>query len=184
MQKTVLSYYNKHNDWLQIVIFRSIKVGYTPNVLTEATAELCVSLLLATSRRIFEANQAAREGLWQTWEPYFVCGKQIRGSIIGFYGLGNVGLSVAEKLHTFKPKTIIYHNRNKREDGSVCFDNRFDNIFYLFSVDYTYVDFETLLKESDFLILTASSNSQNNEIFNSAAFEKMKRDSILINVGR
>lgn len=51
---------------------RSIKVGYTPDVLTEATAELCIALLLATSRRLFEANQAARNGQWTSWTPYFM----------------------------------------------------------------------------------------------------------------
>lgn len=142
-------------------------MGYTPDVLTEATAELCVALLLSTSRRLFEANEAARQGKWTTWEPYFMCGKQISGSTIGFYGLGKVGASVAEKLTTFKPASIIYNNRRKRND-----------------VNYKYVDFDTLLVESDFLILTASSNPENNEIFNRDAFHKMKKDAILVNVGR
>lgn len=136
-------------------------------MLTEATAELCISLLLASSRRLFEANKAAREGDWTTWEPYFMCGKEIRGSVVGIYGLGAVGKSVAEKISPFRPSSIIYNNRRERSD-----------------VNYKYVNFESLLSESDFLILTASSNAQNREIFNKKAFESMKKDCILINVGR
>lgn len=135
--------------------------------MTEATAELTLALLLTTSRRLFEANSAARNGRWKTWTPYFMCGKQLRGSVIGFYGLGKVGQSVAKKLEAFDPESIIYHNRNKRTD-----------------VDYLFVEFEELLKESDFLVVTASSNPSNRQIFNRETFGKMKNDAIFLNVGR
>lgn len=128
---------------------------------------MTVALLLATSRRLFEANAAARNGQWKTWTPYFMCGKQLRGSVIGFYGLGKVGESVAKKLEAFGPTSIIYHNRNKRAD-----------------VNYSFVEFEELLKESDFLIVTAASNASNKQVFNSETFAKMKNDAIFLNVGR
>ncbi|KAI6176355.1 Glyoxylate reductase/hydroxypyruvate reductase [Aphelenchoides bicaudatus] len=151
----------------QVLYFRMIEIGYTPDVLTEATAELTVALLLSTSRRLFEANQVARNGQWKTWTPYFMCGKQLKGSVIGFYGLGKIGLSVAKKLEAFEPEAIIYNNRSKRTD-----------------VNYSFVEFGELLEKSDFLISSASSNQSNKQIFNKNAFAKMKKEAIFVNVAR
>ncbi|CAD5220902.1 unnamed protein product [Bursaphelenchus okinawaensis] len=147
---------------------RLIKVGYTPGVLTEATAELGISLLLAVSRRIVEAVDSAKSGGWTTWTPYYMCGKAIANQTIGFYGLGEIGKNMAEKLEPFKPDRIIYHNRKERKDVP----------------SYTYVDFDTLLKESDFLICTVAATAENKGIFNTEAFKKMKNDAIFINVSR
>ncbi|CAD5228609.1 unnamed protein product [Bursaphelenchus xylophilus] len=147
---------------------RAIKVGYTPGVLTEATAELGISLLLAVSRRIVEAADSAKSGGWSTWTPYYMCGKAISGQTIGFYGLGAIGKSMAEKLEPFKPGRILYHNRKPRNDVP----------------GYEYVDFDTLLKESDFLICTVAATAENKGIFNTEAFKKMKSDAIFVNVSR
>ncbi|KAH7703425.1 D-isomer specific 2-hydroxyacid dehydrogenase, partial [Aphelenchoides avenae] len=89
---------------------RGIVVGYTPDVLTEATAELAVALTLATSRRIVEAVNSAKTGGWTTWTPFYMCGKALAGSTVGIYGMGKIGTSVAEKLSTFRAN-IVYHNR-------------------------------------------------------------------------
>ena len=58
---------------------RGIRVGYTPGVLTDATAELTVGLLLATSRRLMEASRALQSGKWSSWSPLWMCGSQLKG---------------------------------------------------------------------------------------------------------
>lgn len=146
---------------------RGIRIGYTPGVLTEATAELGMALLLATARRLPEAIQSAKSGGWKTWSPYYMCGKTLVNSVIGIYGLGKIGLSIANKLVAFKPQRIIYHNRKPVKD---C--------------PFFYVPFDELLEKSDFLVISASPSNDNIRIFNKDTFDKMKKDSILINISR
>jgi glyoxylate/hydroxypyruvate reductase len=84
-------------DHLQIdeIKKRQIKIGYTPDILTDATAELTVALLLATSRRLLEANVEARTGGWQAWSPFWMCGPGLGGSTVGIVGFGRIGQEVA-----------------------------------------------------------------------------------------
>ncbi|KAI1727203.1 d-isomer specific 2-hydroxyacid dehydrogenase, NAD binding domain-containing protein [Ditylenchus destructor] len=149
---------------------RGIRIGYTPEVLTEATAELGVALLLATARRIPEAVQSAKTGGWTTWTPYYMCGKALLESTIGIYGMGTIGRNIAEKLLPFKPHRILYHNRTPIKDECES--------------PFTYASFEDLLKESDFLIICATPTEENIGLFNKNVFANMKNDAILINVAR
>ena len=70
---------------------RNIKIGYTPGVLTNATAELTIGILLNTTRRISEAIQAAKDGEWQDWKIMWMCGQGLHGSNIGIFGCGRIG---------------------------------------------------------------------------------------------
>lgn len=96
--------------------------------------------------------------------------KGISGSTIGIFGLGRIGMAVAKRLQSFNPKQIIYHNRNANDEAEKS--------------NLKYVDFETLLKESDFLICTCASTNETANKFNLKLFEKMKKNSIFINVSR
>lgn len=88
---------------------KGIRLGFTPGVLTETTADLCVALLFATARRLMEGNMAARNGEWSTWKPEWLLGKDVSGSTIGIFGLGRIGSSFAHKMyHGFGCK-ILYH---------------------------------------------------------------------------
>jgi len=137
--------------------------------LTEATAELAISLLLATARRLPEAINAAKNGDWATWAPYWMCGKSLNDSTIGIYGMGTIGRSIVEKLLPFKPKRILYTNRSASKEARA---------------ECIYVQFDELLRESDFLIVSARSTAENYRIFDKKAFAKMKNDAILVNVAR
>lgn len=149
--------------------FRGIKVGFAGSVLSEATAETALALLLTTSRRIPEAIEAAKTGAWGQWTPYWMCGKALQGSTVGILGLGKIGQSIAMKIAAFEPSKIIYHNRNKRNDVPEA---------------YEYVNFDRLLEDSDFLIISLSAGPESVNILDKSSFEKMKNDSILINVSR
>nr|CAD2138356.1 unnamed protein product [Meloidogyne enterolobii] len=140
---------------------KGIRVGYTP------VAELGMALILATARRLPEAINSVKSGGWRTWSPYYMCGKSLANSVVGIYGLGKIGTSIANKIQPFMPEKIIYNNRKKKEDSP-----------------HTFVSFNDLLAQSDFLIITATPSPENTRIFNKNSFKLMKKDSILINISR
>ena len=147
-----------------------ITVTNTPDVLTETTAELGFTLMLTVARRIIEAERYVQEGQWQSWGPYLLSGKDVHGSTVGIYGMGDIGRAFARRLKGFNTR-ILYHNRTQNPEAEK-------------ELDATYVSFETLLKESDFVICTAPLTPQTENQFDSKAINLMKNDAIFINIGR
>ena len=92
---------------------KGVTVTNTPEVLTETTAELGFTLMLATARRI-EAEQYIQEGQWKSWGPYLLSGKDVYGSTVGIFGMGDIGKAFAKRLKGFNTK-ILYHNRSRQE---------------------------------------------------------------------
>ncbi len=80
---------------------RGIPVGNTPGVLTEGTADQAMTLLLTIARRIVEASNDARNGLWKTWSPTGWLGADLYGATLGSVGMGKLGLAVAQPAHAF-----------------------------------------------------------------------------------
>ncbi|XP_023018036.1 glyoxylate reductase/hydroxypyruvate reductase [Leptinotarsa decemlineata] len=150
---------------------RNIRIGYTPDVLTEATAELAVALLLATSRRLLEANEKARIGEWSAWAPFWMCGPGIKGSTVGIVGFGRIGQEIARKLKAFNPRRIVYCNRSEKLSESK-------------QIGAERVSFDELLAESDFISLSAASTPETKHMFNEAAFSKMKPTAVFVNTSR
>ncbi|KPM04410.1 glyoxylate reductase/hydroxypyruvate reductase-like protein [Sarcoptes scabiei] len=96
---------------------RGIFVGNTPDVLTDAVAELTIALILATIRRLFEANKALRSGRWMPgWGHFFMCGTMIKNSVIGVIGGGRIGKSILERLKAFQPSRMLYNKRNRSQE--------------------------------------------------------------------
>ncbi|KAK2578673.1 hypothetical protein KPH14_012161 [Odynerus spinipes] len=149
---------------------RNIKVGYTPNVLTNATAELIVGILLATSRRLLEANRAIYRNEWKAWAPTWMCGTGLSKSTVGIVGLGRIGCKVAECLKPFDVSRILYTSRTVKQEASKFNGEK--------------VELDKLLEESDFVIVTIALTPDTRELFNAQAFEKMKRSAIFINASR
>ncbi|WP_145387376.1 2-hydroxyacid dehydrogenase [Staphylococcus capitis] len=147
-----------------------ITVTNTPDVLTETTAELGFTLMLTVARRIIEAERYVQEGQWQSWGPYLLSGKDVHGSTVGIYGMGGIGRAFARRLKGFNTR-ILYHNRTQNPEAEK-------------ELDATYVSFESLLKESDFVICTAPLTPQTENQFDSKAFNLMKNDAIFINIGQ
>lgn len=150
---------------------RGIKMAYTPDILTDATAELAVALLLATSRRLLEANEEAKTGGWKAWSPFWMCGPGLKGSTVGIVGFGRIGQEIAKRLKSFGPKQLIYYNRSgkpeaEREIGAVR------------------VSFDELLAQSDFVSVSCSLTPDTKELFNEAAFKKMKNTAVFVNTSR
>ncbi|XP_043265355.1 glyoxylate reductase/hydroxypyruvate reductase-like [Colletes gigas] len=149
---------------------RNISVGYTPGILTDATAELTVALLLATSRRLLESNRAIYKGEWKAWAPTWMCGPGLSGSTIGVVGLGRIGVQVAKILKNFNVAKILYTSRSIKQEAS--------------EFGGEIVELDELLQKSDFVIVTIALTPETRQMFNQGAFEKMKRSAIFVNVSR
>ncbi|GFY48143.1 hypothetical protein TNIN_15111 [Trichonephila inaurata madagascariensis] len=152
---------------------RGIAVGNTPDVLTDAVAELTIALLLATSRRLMEATKEVTNGGWANcaWGPLWMCGTSVCESTVGVVGLGRIGFAVAERLKAFKPKTILYAGNKAKIEAAEKLNAKF-------------VPFDELVKQSDFIIVCAALTPTSKGIFNLEAFKKMKKSAIFINTSR
>lgn len=150
---------------------RNIHVGYTPDVLTDATAEMTVGLLLATSRRIKEGFAATVNGGWGTWNcGLYLAGKELSGSTVGIVGLGRIGLAVAKRLQPFGVQKFLYSGNSEKSWAS--------------DIGAEFVPFDILLQNSDFVVACCSMNPQNKGLFNKDAFNKMKNSAIFVNTSR
>jgi len=148
---------------------RGIPVGNTPGVLTEATADLTMALLLATARQLLPAAEAVKAGKWQTWEPMAFLGPDLYGSTVGIVGLGRIGLAVARRLQGFDV-TLLYHNRQPHPQAGM--------------VSATFLSLDDLLARSDFVIVLVALNEQTRHLINAGRLRQMKPSATLINVAR
>ncbi|XP_055542003.1 glyoxylate reductase/hydroxypyruvate reductase isoform X1 [Wyeomyia smithii] len=150
---------------------RGIRIGYTPDVLTDATAELTVALLLATTRRLFEANKEVHNGGWKSWSPMWMCGSGIKNSVVGILGFGRIGQEVAKRLAPFKPLRIQFTSRS-------------DKCMTADELGASQVPFDDLIETSDFIIICCSYNTETANLFNDSVFSRMKPSTILVNTSR
>ena len=101
-----------------------------------------------------------------------MCGPSIAESTVGLFGFGRLGQSFAQHLVPFKPRNILYNSRNKKSDSLEK------------EIGVSFVNFETLLRESDFLICCCALNPDTQGIFDNNAFSQMKETSVFINIAR
>uniref|UniRef100_A0A673G6M8 Glyoxylate reductase/hydroxypyruvate reductase n=2 Tax=Sinocyclocheilus rhinocerous TaxID=307959 RepID=A0A673G6M8_9TELE len=149
---------------------RGIRVGYTPDVLTDATAELTVALLLATCRRLPEGVEEVKNGGWSTWKPLWLCGYGLSGSTVGVIGLGRIGLAIARRLKPFGVKRLLYTGRQPKPQAQ--------------EIDGEYVPLDTLVRGSDFVVVSCSLTPDTQGLCDKTFFSKMKKTSIFINTSR
>eukprot|EP00794_Sanderia_malayensis_P016921 gene16921-18627_t len=150
---------------------RNILLGNTPEVLTDATADLTMALLLATSRRLLEANKAAKDGKWGTWSPLWMCGSNLKDSTVGIFGLGRIGSAVSRRLKPFGVSEILYNQ--DIEVPAIAQD-----------VGATFVSIDELLQRSDFVLACCALTDETRRMFNKSLFAKMKKTAIFINTSR
>ncbi len=150
---------------------RHIPVGHTPGILTETTADFAFGLLLAAARRIVEGDSCVRRGGWKTWGPTFMLGQDVHGATLGIVGFGRIGQAVARRALGFAMRVLYYDPHPKALPE--------DLIPHIQAVD-----FDVLLRESDFITLHTPLTPQTHHLFNDQAFEKMKPSAILVNTAR
>ncbi|MBK5107231.1 MAG: D-glycerate dehydrogenase [Anaerolineales bacterium] len=149
---------------------RGIPVGNTPGVLTDGTADLTMAILLAAARRLFEAQQDARQGRWTTWSPTGWLGKDLSGAKLGIVGLGKIGTAVARRARGFGMEIIYsdpHHNLELAEE-----------------IGAQRVDFQELLQVADFVSLHVPLTEQTRHLINEDALQLMKSSALLVNTSR
>jgi glyoxylate reductase len=139
---------------------RQIPVGNTPDVLTDATADLAFALLMAAARKLVEADAAVREGDWQTWEPERYLGADVHGATIGIIGFGRIGRAVSERAEGFGMRVL-------RTTG-----------------DSLPEELENLFEASDFVSVHAPLTPETHHLIDAHALGRMKPSAILINTAR
>ena len=147
-----------------------VTVAITAGATSIPVSEHTLMLILATSRRLPLAHRSLQEGKWIASDLRTVCAK-LDGKTVGLFGFGNIARFVAQRLSGFDVN-LIYHSRTKLDPA----------IEQQFNVRY--VDFDTLLAQSDILSLHAPLTAQTKHLFNAKTFNKMKRGAMLINTAR
>jgi glyoxylate reductase len=149
---------------------RGVVVTNTPDVLTNATAELAVALMLAAARRLGEAERMVRAGRWTGWEPSQLLGRELSGATVGIVGLGRIGTRVAELLRGFEVE-LLYTARSPRAGAEERLGAR-------------YADLDDLLARSDFVTLHAPLTDETRNLIDRRALDRMKPQAFLVNTAR
>ncbi len=147
---------------------RGIRVGYTPGVLTEATADLAFALLLAAARRIAEADRFVRAGAWQkAWEPALLLGRELSGATLGIVGLGAIGQAVARRASGFGMRALGWTRSGRAAPG----------VERAASLD-------ALLERSDFVSVHLARTPETLGLIGAREIARMKRGAVLVNTAR
>ena len=149
---------------------RGIAVTNTPDVLSDATAEIAMLLMLGAARRAVEGDRIVRTGKWDFWSPSFMVGKQVTGARLGIVGMGRVGRAFAEKARGFGMQ-IHYYNRSRlsaeQEQGAVYHDT-----------------VESLLGVADFLSLHCPATPETTGLMNEKTFALLPDGAVMVNTAR
>lgn len=151
---------------------RGIRVGYTPGVLTDATADLAFGLVLDVTRRITEGDRDVRAGRWRAaYGPGEFLGRDLRGMVLGILGMGRIGAAVARRARVFG-MGVIYHNRHRLAAGA---ERR---------LGVKYASWNALLGRSDVLSLHVPHTPGTDRIMGAGALARMKEGAYLVNTSR
>lgn len=150
---------------------RGIVATNTPDVLTGTVADFAWALLLATARRLGEAERFLRAGKWIGWSYTRLLGADVHGRTLGILGMGRIGQAIARRAAGFR-MPVIYHNRSRAPEAVEC------------ECHATYVSRDELLRRSDFLVLVLPLTPQSRHAIGAAELALMKPTSILVNVAR
>jgi len=150
---------------------RKIPVGNTPDVLNRSTSDIAFLLMQSVARKSFYNHKRIINGDWGTFNALENLGQELYGKTLGIFGLGRIGFEMAQKCKAAFGMKILYHNRSHNENAEK-------------ELDAEFVDFETLLAQSDVLSVHSNYTEENNELFNKDTFAKMKPNSIFINTAR
>jgi lactate dehydrogenase-like 2-hydroxyacid dehydrogenase len=145
-----------------------VTVTNTPDVLTDATADIAMTLILMATRRAGEGERELRAGEWSGWRPTHLLGRSLRGKVLGLVGYGRIARAVAERAVAFG-MTVVVHSRSRADDVAP---------------DAYHSTLESLLRVSDVVSLHAPGGAATRHMINAAALQTMKRDAVLVNTGR
>lgn len=152
---------------------RGLVVSNTPDVLTDATADLAMALLFAVARRVGEGERHVRAGAWTGWRPTHMVGTQITGKTLGLIGFGRIGRAVAKKAHRGFDMAILAHDPFP-PDAATLADLGTSMA----------ASIEEVLAESDFVSVHCPATAENRHLIDAKRLSQMRADAFLINTAR
>ena len=150
-----------------------ITVSNTPDVLSDCTADITLTLMLMAARRAGEGEREVRSGNWEGWRPRHLIGTRITGKTLGIIGFGRICREVAKRAHFGFGMKIIVQNRSKIENDILIRTNA-----------HQVNNLDDLLEKSDFISLHCPGGDENHHLISTKQFEKMKNSAILVNTAR
>jgi glyoxylate reductase len=150
---------------------RGIPVGNTPGVLTDTTADLAWTLLMAAARRVAEGDRYVRDGRWKTWGPLLLLGPDVHGSTIGIVGFGRIGQAVARRAAGFGMR-ILYHDVNELPASLTE------------PLGAVYAPLDDLLAQSDYVSLHVNLTPDTRHLINARTLGLMRPTAVLVNTSR
>jgi glyoxylate reductase len=148
-----------------------IKVGNTPDALTEATADIAAGLILMCARRLMESSLSIPKGEWKTWEPLGFLGHDLAGKTLGIVGMGRIGYALARRFARGWDMKVVYTSRSDKPDADR-------------DLGAKRVSLDELLAVSDVVSVHTNLSAETKYLFDKSAFAKMKPNSIFINTAR
>lgn len=149
---------------------RGVIVTNTPGVLDETTADTAFMLLLAAARRLGEGERLLRSGRWDAWGPMQLTGPDVWGKNLGLIGFGRIGQAVARRAKGFGMR-VSYTARSRKEAAEE-------------ELDASYLDLDTLLRESDFVSVHTPLTDETHHLIGGRELELMKSEAVLVNTSR
>ncbi len=153
---------------------RRVVVTNTPDVLTEATADLTWTLLMSAARRVTEADRYVREGRWQfAWGPELLLGADVFGKTLGIIGMGRIGSAVARRAKGFGMR-ILYNSRSITDSTRSVED----------TLGATRSELKAILRESDFITIHVPLTNETRNLISRDELRLMKPTAVLVNTSR
>ncbi|HDP95532.1 MAG TPA: D-glycerate dehydrogenase [Candidatus Aminicenantes bacterium] len=159
-----------NNIDVEAAIEKGIWVTHTPDVLTAATADQTMALLLAVARRVVEGDRLVRAGGFDGWASDLMLGRELSGAILGIVGMGRIGTAVAQRAQAFGMR-VIYHSRSRKPELEK-------------ERGYRFVQFAELAESADIISLHLPYSSKVHHLIDQSVLARMKPDAMLINVAR
>ena len=150
---------------------KNIQITNTPDVVTNATADIAMTLMLMTARRAGEGDRLVRSGAWKGWNPMQMLGTHVTGSTLGVIGMGRIGKAIARRCNLGFDMPVYYYNRSK------VTDLKLKNCYQVDCLD-------ELFGKADIIVIAVPGGPETYHLIDKKAFAKMKSSSILINIAR
>jgi glyoxylate reductase len=148
-----------------------VMVTNTPGVLDDATSDFAFTLLMATARRVVEADNFTRAGKFHGWAIDMLLGQDVFGATLGIVGIGRIGRGVAHRAKGFNMRVLYYDPQPLPPDAEE-------------QLGATRVELNRLVAESDFISIHVPLTQETHHLFTTAQFNAMKRSAILVNTSR
>ncbi len=150
---------------------KNILLMHTPTVLTETVADTIMALVLSSARRVVEVAERVKKGEWTKGIGPDWFGVDVHHKTLGIVGMGRIGLALAQRAHFGFGMPILYNARRQHQEAETRFQAR-------------YCDLDTLLKESDYVVLVLPYTQETHHLINAEKFALMKSSAIFVNAGR